>query len=702
MKTIIEERYQPPHRRLRVFSIDPSLATQLKTAVINEILVKVPWEIDPTTGKSSLKAGPVGEYIEVVDYDPASRSYYAPVDLNDPALLATDGLTPSEGNPQFHQQMVYAVAMTTIGHFEQALGRVMLWAPRLVHDEQGNVQDGVYVQRLRIYPHALREANAYYSPKKKALLFGYFPTTDADPASAPGTMVFTCLSHDIIVHETTHALLDGMHPRFSESTNYDVLALHEAFADIAALFQHFSHPEVLHDQIAMTRGDLASQNLLGQLAQQLGRAIGRGSALRDALGGPDDEGVWRPKEPDPRRYEQTTAPHARGSVLVAAVFDAFLLIYKDRIADLLRIATQGTGVLPPGEIHPDLVQRLAQEAAKSARHVLHMCIRALDYCPPVDVTFGDYLRAIITADYDLNPEDDRRYRVAVIEAFRRWGIYPRGIRNLSLDTLRWPSGIEAQQDVGELVAIPVTDVTRDAPVEMEQAYRKAMQQDVRSLFVRQTDLPGEQLPPLGEPGINVEPEEAGLDLILDWDLESDRNQAWNNMKHNARVVHHWLTQGHGKKYIPAFGLTLSPTTPPSVYRDEDGITPELEVHAVRTALRRGSKGSLITELVVEITQRRRGYFEPAEQEAVDAGQREIDPDDDGDFTFRRGCTLLINPGTMAVRRVIRTAGSIDDNRQMERVRAFLTREDPPPNNAFDGGPFRGTATGEWIAQLHRA
>src|SRR6266852_2103668 len=61
---------------------------------------------------------------------------------------------------------------------------------------------------------------------------------------------------------------------------------------------------------------------------------------------------------------------------------------------------------------PDLVARLAQEAAKSARHLLLMCIRAIDYCPPVDITYGDYMRSLITADYDLVPEDDRQYRVA--------------------------------------------------------------------------------------------------------------------------------------------------------------------------------------------------------------------------------------------------------------------------------------------------
>lgn len=65
----------------------------------------------------------------MVDVDPASDCFYDPVELDAPALLATDGLAPSEGNPQFHQQMVYAVAMTTIAHFEEALGRKALWAP---------------------------------------------------------------------------------------------------------------------------------------------------------------------------------------------------------------------------------------------------------------------------------------------------------------------------------------------------------------------------------------------------------------------------------------------------------------------------------------------------------------------------------------------------------------------------------------------
>ncbi len=214
-------------------------------------------------------------------------------------------------------------------------------------------------------------------------MFGYFTSTSQNPGShLAGGTVFTCLSHDIIAHETTHAILDGIHRRFIENTHPDALAFHEAFADIVALFQHFSFPEVLYQQIARTRGDLGAPNLLGQLAQEFGVAIGNYDSLRDAIGQVNPAThKWERLEPDPQDYANIMEPHARGSIFVAAVFDAFTQIYKIRTADLMRIATGGTGVLPSGALHPDLVNRLANEAARAAQHVLLMCIRALDYAP---------------------------------------------------------------------------------------------------------------------------------------------------------------------------------------------------------------------------------------------------------------------------------------------------------------------------------
>jgi hypothetical protein len=403
------------------------------------VTLEVPWE--------KLEPGPIGEYLAVRDVD-AADVQYAPVDLDDVRLAAQDGWAPSEGNAQFHQQMVYAVAMKTIGHFERALGRPVLWRQPEATEADGKPR---FRGTIAVRPHALRQANAFYSPKEMAILFGYFETAAGEPGDdMPGGRVYSCLSHDIVAHETTHAILDGMQRLFTQPSNPDVLAFHEGFADIVALMQHFTMPEVLKLEVARTRGNLEAESMLGSLAVQMGRAIGSRGALREAIGTFVD-GRWQRLEPDPSELAKRQTPHARGAILVAAVFDAFLAIYKTRTRDLVRMATDGTGELPAGSIHPDLVNRLADEAAKAAGHVLNICIRALDYLPPVDITFFEYLRALITADYDLVSNDKYNYRVAFVEAFRRRGIYPldlgdasaETVRTLSVDTVRW-------QEVGRL------------------------------------------------------------------------------------------------------------------------------------------------------------------------------------------------------------------------------------------------------------
>lgn len=647
---------RPPHRRLRVFAFDPSLSRRLDLADINVVTVQVPWE-------DELLEGPVDDYLEVVDVDPASGVCYAPADLHQPRLLAQDGLPPTETDPQFHQQMVYAVARTTIRHFEQALGRCALWSSRRYKTEEGEFKRE-FVRQLRIYPHALREPNAYYSSLKKALLFGYFPASRTDPGeNLPGGLVFACLSHDIIAHETTHALLDGLHPRFIEPSNIEVWALHEAFADIVALFQHFSYPEVLRHQIARTGGDLERQNLLAQLAQQFGQAIGRYGALRDALGKVDQETKeWKPKEPDPQEIKRTTEPHRRGAILVAAVFDAFLTIYKWRAAGLLRIATGGTGVLPPGELHPELVERLAREAAKTARHVLHICIRALDYCPPVDPNFGDYLRALITADADLIPDDRLNYRVAFIEAFRRRGIYPLDVRTLSEESLLW-----------------------EAPgPEDQKAFRPALRGPAK---LRHKAL---------------------RKLARDWGLKSDRKMIFRLCRWSQARLHGQFTDPPQPGAARVVGLTLEEDAPATIYRK--GGLPALEVHSVRPARRVGPDGNTMTDLVVEMTQRRRGYLDPDVQEEADAGKDKGPPD----FIFRGGCTLLIDLETGEVRYCV--GKGIESKRRLEAQRMFLAEHldtslrasyfaDPRRiyfKNVVDGMGEDGAFSIEPFALLHRS
>ncbi len=432
---------RPPFRYLRGYAFDPSLSMQLDTVDVNDLTYKIEWE-ELGKSKDGKISYPCGEYIEIIDYDPATGVFYSPVNLDETFVLAGKGLRPSVSNPQFHQQMVYAVIMTTIKNFERALGRKVMWSDRIfeVKAAKRNAKketESDFVPTLRVYPHALRQANAYYNPLKKAILFGYFPAMPAHAGlQLPGETVFTCLSHDIIAHETTHAILDGLHRRYIEPTHPDTRAFHEAFADLVALFQHFTFPEVLKHQIAKTRGNLASQNLLGQLALEFGKALGNYGGLRDAIGHTDKKtNTWVPHVPTPDEYQTKMEFHARGAILVAAVFEAFLTIYKHRIQSLLRIATGGTGELPDGELHPDLVDKLAEVASKTAGHILNICVRAIDYLPPVDVTFGDYLRALITADKDMVADDERNYRVAFVEAFQKRGIFPKGLKSMSLEVL---------------------------------------------------------------------------------------------------------------------------------------------------------------------------------------------------------------------------------------------------------------------------
>ncbi|MFG0319381.1 MAG: tetratricopeptide repeat-containing protein, partial [Planctomycetota bacterium JB042] len=64
---------RPPTRRIRAFALDPAASRTRATVGLNEVTLQVPWEAD-AAGRSTLSPGPVGEYVEVIDHDPANRS----------------------------------------------------------------------------------------------------------------------------------------------------------------------------------------------------------------------------------------------------------------------------------------------------------------------------------------------------------------------------------------------------------------------------------------------------------------------------------------------------------------------------------------------------------------------------------------------------------------------------------------------------
>jgi hypothetical protein len=373
-----------------VVAQDPSIV------VDGEILtasVRVPAEV--------LEPGPRGARFHVVDYDGASRLLELPVVIGDTDPFA-DG-PPDVTAHTFRAQNVYAIAARTLATFEEALGRRIPWAFR--------------GHQLFLIPRAFPELNAYYSPEDGAVFFGYAPLDG-------GGELQTCLSHDVVAHETTHAVLDGLRPRLAEPGLPDQPAFHEALADIVALLSVFSLEETVTRLLGTpdAQGRLKPRALseaalrrsaLFALAEELGTETGgeRGSGLRRSI--------------DLQRSDAWTAdpafrePHRRGEVLVGAVMNTLLKMWTSRLAALT--GARGADAA-----------RVVEEGSKSASHLLHMVVRGIDYMPPIELEFKDVIDSIVRADEIVAPDDAHNYRDALRDAFAEFGIVADAARIVDL------------------------------------------------------------------------------------------------------------------------------------------------------------------------------------------------------------------------------------------------------------------------------
>ncbi|MGE5814792.1 MAG: peptidase M4 [Acidobacteriota bacterium] len=416
--------HEPLVRPLRIYTLDPSVSDR----VGGTSTVCVPYE--------RLRSGPIGSlFVVSAEHVPAPLKA-APLDLDAPELLLSSGLSPTPSNGQFHLQMAYAVCSLTYAAFRRALGRDVAWAVAPAAD--GSL-------KLIVRPFGFRGSNAGYSRETGDLSFGYF-SAGREPAgfTVQKGLICTALSHDIIAHETTHALLDGLRSSFLNPTNTDVPAFHEGFADLVALFLHFTYSDVVERAIAEYRGTLAGGTLLTDLAREFGYARskhGRAAALRSGV---DVEGlaafdsdVLPSGQSGPVCYDPALEPHRLGSVLVSAVFEAFLTVARRKTGRLFQIAGVDPRAFGRVTLGDALVKALAQEASDVAGQFLNMCIRAIDYCPPADMELGEYLRALVTADGDLEQVDKWGFREALMRSFRRRRIFPAHVQFMTEDAVRW-------------------------------------------------------------------------------------------------------------------------------------------------------------------------------------------------------------------------------------------------------------------------
>ena len=278
--------------------------------------------------------------------------------------------------------------------------------------------------------------------------------------------------------------------------------------------------------------------------------------------------------------------------------------------------------MPQGEINTDLINRLAIEASKTASHVLNMCIRALDYCPPVDITYGDYLRAIITADAELLADDNRNYRIAFIDAFRKRGIYPEGITNLSVETLAYSA--EEQPDDFKKFAGTLNKFLRSFKNAM--AYktnrREIFEGTKKFISFKEAEIDGHKITGLHE-----------------YIFQEAINKKENNFLFEK------LT-----------GLIFSDKYKDFKIRKSSKGGPSIEIHDIRLNNRVSPNGTVQNQAIIILGQRCGVKVEHDEETdeystsvfALD-GKKE---NEDGCFIFRGGCTLIFDLNTLSLKHVI--------------------------------------------------
>jgi hypothetical protein len=280
------------------------------------------------------------------------------------------------GTDAFDAVHTFAVVRETLTMYQRTLGGAALpW--------QWN--SPVNTDRLAIHPHAGITQNAYYSRDERALRFFYFDSVSPPPLHR----VFTCRSLDIVAHETGHAILDGLKPRWIEGdAPPQTGGLHESFGDLTAIFLALSQLDQVEAVVAQTKANLHDKTFLADLAEQFGLALGRPNGLRNA-------------DNDLKLSEAGTEVHAISQVFTGAVYDI--------LADIFAFERKPTR-------RDDAVVLY-----EGARYVQSLVLRAIRAAPAAAATYAEVanqMLAIAAADGAPVPyRNFIRNRFAVREVF---------------------------------------------------------------------------------------------------------------------------------------------------------------------------------------------------------------------------------------------------------------------------------------------
>ena len=356
----------PAFRTLRGYALDPRLAQRLQTATISEITLQFPGNARPW----SLRRIPRGHRLRSGERSVLRAGRPRTTRM----LLAQDGLRARPKGPAVPSA---DGVRGRDGDHPQLRARARppaLWRRARQPASSTSEDDSNFVQRLRIYPHALREATPTTARQRRRCC----SATSRRRANDPGDhcRASTRLHLPLARHHRArdHARAARRHapplPRADQPRRARASTRRSPTSSRCSSTSRC--PRVLRaPDRPHARAISRQENLLA--SWRASSAAPPACAARCAMRSAewiDGAGSGSHRRPIPARVPDRRRAARAGAILVAAIFDAFLAIYEARIADLLRICTGGTGVLPPGPFTPTWSRRLADEAGKAAEHVL--------------------------------------------------------------------------------------------------------------------------------------------------------------------------------------------------------------------------------------------------------------------------------------------------------------------------------------------
>lgn len=408
LETSAKRTNKPTAVLLVILIQDPAVAGETEvTRVLHHLIVKDP---------AGFTEGPACRRVAVVDLDfhtgelrpPAEFSprptYHPDFTAYDVALPVKEGtlklnwtrgfrmggdvrtLGSTATDDPFMKVSLFGSVLRTIGMVQDAavLGREIDWA--------------FPGKQLLVVPRAAQMDNAFYHRDSHSLQFYY-------GANADGPTVYLGLSQDIIAHETAHAIIDGIAPDLYDAISPESLAIHEGLADLTAAMVSMRNRDISGKRgQPINAKEYRQSSRFTRIAEEFGRWRGHGDSLRD---------ICNRKSLDPRAAADCrvdfSSPHSTSEVLSGLLFAVFSAVFDAAGRELAK-KYKSKRQDQYGYVS------LSRQLGCASNRTLGLAYRGLDWLPPGDASFADFVAAMLAADRHFFPNDERVRKVVKKQA----------------------------------------------------------------------------------------------------------------------------------------------------------------------------------------------------------------------------------------------------------------------------------------------